>query len=429
MPMTHITIPYGRETLGLDIPAANLVGVYAPHPVAPVDDATAEIKRALAQPIGGPSLRELARHARRVVIVADDLTRPTPTQLIIPLLLDELQAAGVPDAAVQVIIALGTHRQMTEPEIVEKFGEQVVRRVPVINHNAFDDDALVDLGTTPSGVPVQVNRQVTEADLVLGVGSIVPHHIPGFSGGAKIIQPGVCGHRTTGEVHLLSVRHERSLMGVTESVVRQEMEAIAERVGLRAILNTVLDSVGRVVGAFYGEPKATFRRGVELSRQVYGVPVPGLADIVVASSSPCDSEFWQAHKTLYSAELCVRQGGTIIIVTPCPEGVAATHSGVLHFAGRPMAEIDAAIRAGEIEDLTGGALALAWANARRRATVAMVSGGITAEETRALGFQPFDTLDEALGDAFARHGAQARVTVLPFAPDTLPLLDEGRAEG
>lgn len=417
-----ICLPYGDGDLSFTVPARNLLGVYAPHDVPACRDVTFELRRALDAPIGGPTLGQLATGARRVVLVADDNTRPTPADRIVPSLLDELNAAGIPDAAIQVLVALGTHRKMTEDEMRLKFGADTLRRVSVLNHEAFEPAALVDLGSTPSGVSVKVNRRVLQADLIVGIGSIVPHHIPGFSGGAKIIQPGVCGERTTGQVHLLSVRRENSLLGVLENPVRAEMEAIAARAGLRAILNTVLDRHGQVVGAVYGDPRRAFRAGVELSRRVYGVQVPRLADIVVAGSHPCDIEFWQAHKTLYAAELVVRSGGTIIIVTPCPEGVAATHGEMLEFAGRPWEAIDDAIRAGEIRDLTAGALALAWANTRRRAQVVLVSGGILAEQARALGFDHADCLEEALGTALRRHGDDAQVAILPYAPDTLPIV-------
>lgn len=417
-----IEIPYGEATRTVHIPADNLLGVFDPQAVPAVPDPAAEIARALAAPIGAPTLMELARGRRRVVIVADDSTRPTPTDCIVPLLLAALNAAGVPDDAIRVVIALGTHRPMTPDEIVTKFGPEVVCRVPVENHEAFDPAALVDLGETPSGVPVLVNRTVMDADLVIGVGSIVPHHIPGYSGGAKIIQPGVCGERTTGEVHLLSVRREGSLLGVVENPVRAEMEAIAQRAGLQAILNTVLDTRGRLVGAVYGEPRAAFRHGVAMARTVYGVPVPGRAEVVVAGSHPCDIEFWQAHKTLYAAELVVRRGGTIIIVTPCPEGVAVTHPDMVRFAGWPMAEIDAAIRAGDIHDLTAGALALAWASTRRRANVCLVSDGITDADARALGFAPYPDVQSAVDASLEGHGPGAKVAVLPHAPDTLPIL-------
>ncbi|MFH1085124.1 MAG: nickel-dependent lactate racemase [Chloroflexota bacterium] len=420
--MTTIAIPYGCEQIALDIPADQLQGVYAPRDMAMVADAPGEIVRALSQPIAAPGLPELAAGARRVVVVADDMTRATPTQTILPVLLDGLNAAGVPDDAVEVIIALGTHRPMTAREIEIKFGRAVTQRVAVYNHDAFDVAVLQDIGQTPSGVPVSVHRRVVGADLVIGVGSIVPHHIPGYSGGAKIIQPGVCGSRTSGEVHLLSVRHPASLLGVLENRVRYEMEAIAERAGLRAILNTVLDREGRLVRAVFGDPRAAFRAGAALARQGYGVPVAGLADIVIASSHPCDIEFWQAHKTLYAAERCVRPGGTLIVVTPCPEGLAVTHPEMVEFAGRSYEELDRALAGGEIADLTAGALALAWANVRRRARVALVSGGIAPEVARAVGFEPHATLAEALAAALERHGRGASISVLPHAPDTLPLL-------
>ncbi|MFP3897137.1 MAG: nickel-dependent lactate racemase [Anaerolineales bacterium] len=417
----QIEIPYGEETIRCTVPTANLKGIHVPHEVPPVQDEKHEIRRALDHPIEAPPLQKVAQGAERVVIVADDNTRLTPTHIIVPLLLNALNAAGVPDEAVEILIALGTHRQMTESEIEQKFGSETTGRTPVINHNCNDDGALVDLGITPGGVSVQVNRRVLEADLVLGVGSIVPHHIPGFSGGAKIIQPGVCGARTTGQIHLLSVRRPTSLLGRMENEVRREMEAIAERAGLRAILNTILDSEGRLIRAVYGDPRPAFRRGVEVSRRVYGVPVPEKTDIVIASSHPCDIEFWQAHKTLYPAQRCVREGGTIIVVTPCPEGLSVTHPEIAEYAGREMDEIDAAIHSGEIEDLTAGALALAWASVRRHADVAMVSDGIGGEVAQRVGFHPYATLQEALDAALDHHGRDATISVLPYAPDTLPL--------
>jgi len=420
--MQTVEIPYGADTARFEVPSENLIGVFAPRPVRTAPDMVSELQRALAQPIGAMPLRVVAQNADRVAIVADDGTRRTPVDIILPLLLAQLNAAGVPDRKIEVIVALGTHREMTPNEIEARFGRMITDRLSVVNHKPCEPDELVDLGPTPSGVQVSVNRHVAEADLVIGIGSIVPHHIAGFSGGAKIIEPGVCGAQTTGQVHLMSVRQESSLMGVVENPVRHEMEEIARRVGLAAILNTILDLNGDVVSAVYGDPVKAHRRGAKSSLRVYGVDVPERADIVIAGSHPCDSEFWQAHKTLYTAELCVRQGGTIIVVTPCPEGVTATHPDVLSFAARDKAAIDAAVQADEIADLTGAALALAWANTRQKATIEMVSAGISDGEARSLGFEPHASVDDALAAALARHGSDARVTVLPHAPDTLPLL-------
>src|SRR5512142_2430430 len=398
----QILLPYGSSTLSFDLPERNLLAVASPNPVKLVADPAAEIRRALAEPIGAPRLSEAAKGAARVVIAADDLTRLTPVEILIPALLDELNAAGVRDEQVSVLVALGTHRPMKPEEIRAHFGEAVTRRVRVINNPWRDPAQMVDLGVTPNGTPVSISRAALEADFLIGVGSIVPHHIPGYSGGAKIVQPGLTGAATTGATHFLSTRAPRSYLGQVENPVRAEIERIAGQVGLKAIFNVVLDPVGRLVQAFYGDTIQAHRDGVQVSQQVYGVPLPGQADIVIAGSHPCDIEFWQAHKSLYPAEIAVKDGGTIIVVTPCPEGVSVTHKDMLAFTGLDAEQIEARILDGTIRDVVSGALALAWAKVRQRAQVSLVSGGIKVEEARALGFTPFVSVDAALEDAFHR---------------------------
>ena len=358
-----------------------------------------------------------------MVILVDDLTRPTPQDAILPILLDELNHAGVPDDQVTVLIALGTHRLMTAAEIRQRFGEPVTRRVEVLNNPWQDPAQMVDLGLTPNGTPVQVTRLALEAGFLLGVGSIVPHHIPGFSGGAKIVQPGITGASTTGATHLLSTRTRRSYLGLVENPVRAEMEYIADRVGLKAIFNTVLGPDGSLVKAFYGAPRLAFRQGAALSAQVWGAKAPFAPKIVVAGSHPCDIEFWQAHKSLYPADMLLKDGGTLILVTPCPEGVSVMHPEVLEYAGLPPEEILARIDSGAIPDVAAGALALAWAKVRQRVRISLVSGGISTTAAQALGFRPFSSLEDALADSFHRHGPQSGLAVLPYAPDTLPIVD------
>jgi nickel-dependent lactate racemase len=416
--LRDIALPYGEREIVVRLPARSLRAVLTPRPAPVCPDPAAEVRRALASPIGMGPLAAAARGARRVVIIADDLTRRTPVDVIIPTLLDELRAGG----KVGVLVALGTHRPMSQAEIQARFGSEVTRRVPVINHPWQDPAQLADLGVTPNGTPIQVSRLAVEADFLIGLGSIVPHHIPGYSGGAKIVQPGICGPATTGATHTLSIRAARSHLGSVENPVRAEMEAIGERVGLKAVFNTVLDPTGRLVRAFFGHPHAAFRAGAALARQVYGVPLAGQADIVVAGSHPCDIEFWQAHKALYPADLAVRDGGTIIVVTPAPEGVSVTHRSMLNITALDAGEIEHLIEQGAIGDVVAGALALAWAKIRRRASISLVSDGIPAEEARALGFTPFTSLDEALAAALRRHGPGATVAVLTHAPETLPIL-------
>ena len=425
-----VNLPYGEEFLRFEIPAANLLAIGTPRPVRPRPGLAAEltrepvdeIRRALANPIGAPRLCEAVLGAGSAVILADDMTRLTPVELLIPALLDELDLGGLRDDQVTVVIALGTHRPMTDEEITAHFGREVVERVRVINNPWQEPAEMVDLGVTRQGTPVSVSRVVMEAGFLIGVGSIVPHHIPGYSGGAKIVQPGVTGAATTGATHYLSTRSARSYLGQVENPVRAEIEDIAVRVGLKAILNGVLDTSGRLVQAFYGDFIQAHRAGVAVARRVYGVPLPGPADIVVAGSHPCDIEFWQAHKALYPAEMALKPGGTIIVVTPCPEGGSVMHPDILAVTGLDADQIEGLIEAGEIEDMVSGALALAWARVRSNAAISLVSGGIQAEEARALGFTPYGTVQAALDAAFRRHGPDASVTVLTHAPDSLPIL-------
>ncbi len=421
---TQISIPYGSQELVFQVPAANLLAVASPNDVTPCQEPQEEVLRALEFPIGAPLLREAARGAQRVVIAADDLTRLTPVEMLVPALLDELNRAGVTDDQITVLMALGTHRPMTEEELYSHFCEEVMRRVRVINNPWQDPGQMIDLGVTANGTPVSISRVALDADFLIGVGSIVPHHIPGFSGGAKIIQPGLTGAATTGATHLLSTRAARSYLGQVENPVRAEIERIAAQVGLRSIFNVVLDHAGRLVQAFYGDPILAHRAGVAVSQQLYGVALPARADIVIAGSHPCDIEFWQAHKCLYPAELAVKPGGTIIVVTPCPEGVSMMHPGMLAFTALEANEIEARIMDGSIPDVVSGALALAWAKTRRHASISLVSGGISPEETRALGFAPFVSVGAALDDAFLRHGPQATVMILTHAPDMLPVVEE-----
>jgi nickel-dependent lactate racemase len=418
----EISLPYGDRQLTLRVPARQLMAVLKPHTVGSCQDPTAEVRRALHTPIQVPPLSQVARHARRVVIIADDLTRQTPVHLIIPHLLEELNASGIRDEQVNVLIALGTHRPMSREEIQTRFGSEVMDRVSVHNNPWQDPAQLVNLGDTPNGTPIQVGRLAVEADFLIGLGTVLPHHISGYSAGSKIVQPGICGALTTGATHYFSTHTRRSYLGLLENPVRAEMEAIADQVGLRAVFNVVLDQKGRLVRAFYGHPQHAFRAGAHLARQVTGVTLPGQADIVIAGSHPCDIEFWQAHKALYPADLAVREGGTVILVTPCPEGVSVTHQNMLNFTKLDAGEIETLIERGAIRDVVGGGLALAWSKMRQRASISLVSDGISDEETHALGFAPFGSLEQALAEALGRHGAGATLTVLTHAPETLPIL-------
>ncbi len=420
--MATVTIPFDGNPLTFGVPDRNLAEILSPRPSSPLSDLERAINAALDLPIGQARLEKWIKPNDRVIIVSDDNTRLTPADRIIPPLLERLNAAGVPDDRIGCIMALGTHRYMTDAEMEAKVGERVYRRIRVFNHEWRDPDALVDLGTSSQGTPLLVNRTVAEADVVIGLGAIVPHHIPGFSGSSKIIQPGVCGARTTAETHLLScIGGGDSLLGIADNPVRRDMDDMADRVGMHTIFNVVMDSQGGVVGVFFGDMRAAFKAGVELAREIYGVAYHETPDIVLANSYPCDLDFWQSHKAQYPAQRMVRPGGTIIVCTPAPEGVSPVHTDLLDFTAWSSKAIQAAYREGRIKNGVAAALATAWALVREKASVILVSPGIPAADKVRLGHTHADSIDGAVAEALRRQGPEARLSVLTHAPDMLPI--------
>jgi nickel-dependent lactate racemase len=200
------------------------------------------------------------------------------------------------------------------------------------------------------------------------------------------------------------------------------MDAIARRIGLDTILNTVLNRHGEVVGVYFGDLVAAFRAGVEKATEVYAVELPKEADIVLSSSHPCDLDFWQAHKTQYPSDLAVKAGGIIIIVTPCEEGVAQTHCDILDITCHPSHRIRDMVSAGRLQDEVAAALAIAWAQVKEREEVFIASHGISESEAGKLGFSYFASAQSALDEALRRKGPNAKVAVLTHAPDMLPIV-------
>ena len=408
-----IQLPYGREKTFISLPKDRLAFLVKPEDYPGVEDEEEEIRRALRDPLGSPKLSELMRRGRRVTIVADDLTRMTPCHKIVPILLDELNVAGVEDKNIKLIIGLGTHRPMTENEIIQRFGKQVVDRIRVVNHTPFDKKNLVYLGTLPSGIPIWVNKEFLEGDIKIVVGNVVPHCFGGFSGGAKGILPGVCGEETTGMLHLVGARITvDKLIGRVENPLRRDMEEVAMIVGLNMIVNTVLTREGRIAGVFVGDFVKAHREAVKMVEKIYIQEVPVEADIIIASSYPADIEYYQGIKGLFASYRTVKKGGTVILLTPCPEGVAQTHPAISKYAALPSREVDRIAREEKVEDPCGVACAMVHAQQREKAHLIFVSDGLTEEMCNSLGVEKASSLDEALKLALKRHREKATMGVI-----------------
>jgi lactate racemase len=421
--MAKIEIRYGSALVTLTVPEANLLDNVGMSHVPRAEDPQRVLAAALAAPIGTAPLRELARGKSRIVLLVDDLTRPTPTHLLLPMVTAELAAAGIRDDQICILVATGTHRPMTAPELERKLGAEVVAQFRVINHDYRIAEEQVELGTTPSGIPITVNRLVAEADFVVGIGNIVPHRYCGWAGGAKIIQPGVGGEATTAGTHLMITKDPDARLGVIENQVRREMEEVAARANLKFIVNTVLDRHANIVDIVAGDFRQAFREGVARALKVYSVSLKGKAEIVVASAYPSDINFWQAGKALYSADLAVRDGGTIILASPCYEGVGE-HGEFVDLLQYDYRTLDRMIAAGEVHDRVGAAAALAVALVLGRAQLWLVTDHVGEAEARRMNVRRFAGLQAALDAALQTHGPDAKVTILHEATEILPIVPE-----
>lgn len=420
-----ITFPYAGIG-GLEVPASRLIGIYDVQRVGARPSPASLTEQALRSPIGTQPLGRLASAGQRVLILCDDYTRPTPAAEMLPPLLAELREAGVSPQNVSILTAQGTHRQMTRAELARKLGEEVLRQHPVMQHDWRNEEDLVPLGETSAGLPIVANRHVLQADLLVGLGHVVPHRITGYSGGAKIVAPGVIGApRTAAEIHWLGAQvPARDLLGAIDNPVRAQVNETGTRVGLRFVVNAVQDAEGRVAAVFAGDPDEAQRQAAVASRAVYGVHLPELADVVIVESYPADVDFWQAAKAACAAEVAVRPGGVVILVSPCPEGVARHHPAVLEYGVRPVEEMRQLVASGEIEDIVAAAILTltAWV-VKERAHGIMVSPGIAPDDQLRLGFAPARTPQEALGMALGIVGRDARIAVLRHGGEIAPMVE------
>jgi nickel-dependent lactate racemase len=416
-----VTLRYGNEQQQVNIPWKNFLDEVGMRQVEPAANPDAVIEAALNAPIGRPPLEELVRGTERLVVLVDDVTRPTPVYRLLPSILRRFEQASIPKDAICILVATGTHRPMTVSELEAKVGSETLAQYRVVNHDYSQPQALVHLGGTPSGIPITLNRLVAEADCVVAVGNIVPHRYCGWAGGAKIIQPGIGGEATTAATHLMITKDPDARLGVVENQVRHEMEAVAERANLKFIVNTILDRYANIVDVVAGDFRQAFRQGVERAREVYSVAITRQADIVLASAYPSDINYWQAGKALYSADLVVRDGGIIILASPCYEGVGE-HEEFVQLLQYDYPTIERMIDNGDVKDRIGAAAALAVALVMGRALVWLVTSNIAADQIRRMKCTPFDTVQDAVDAALEIKGDKAQVTVLHEATEILPVV-------
>jgi nickel-dependent lactate racemase len=390
------TIRFGEAEHSLDVPRGMLVGRLEPASVAPRAPAAEIIRRALALPLGSAPLREFARGKRSAAILVPGKDRVAAASVCLPLLLDELNAAGIPDEAVEVFLATGTHAKHSVEDLARLLGAEAAGRVRCREHDCNDEHELRRIGTTSYGTEVLLHKSVLDADVKVLTGRIIPHYFAGFGGGRKALVPGVAGFRTICQNHRLTLDPVRGIharvrpCSLSGNPVHLDMLEAARLVGPVFVLNTILDTGHKVVSAYAGELEAAHEAGCAEAERAFKVELPEPVDALITSAggSPYDCNFMQALKAIFDVQEAVRPGGAILWVAQCPDGMKP---GFLRWAEVDSdEELERAVRADY--DLTGHNSIMLRA-LRRRARVAFWSG-LPDEHVRALGLEPLHSLRE-----------------------------------
>ena len=424
----QIPIPFSDTLIPVSVPDDRIAFIEDLPKTDPLPAWEEELDRLLDHPTAGEPLSAFLRPSGSVLLLVEDQTRHTPVSRILPVLLAYLNRNGVPDSRIRILIAPGTHRILTDEEIQKKIGPETAKRIRVLQHDYRDPECLADLGTVEAAgieIPVRVNRAVLEADTVIGLGNIIPHPNAGFSGGAKILDPGCCGRETVSGTHMAAALLGFIPLGVMENDCRSSMEEVASRAGLNFIVNVVLNSSNEVIRLVTGEPVLAHRAGCMASREAFGIPIPKPADILISCSYPYDSDFWQCEKAMTTGNLAVRKDGILILAAPCLEGLAHNHDDLLLWTQMSCREVTEAIRKADPSDpdldIVAAGIAMGANLVREKVRhVFLYAPPLSADTVEKLGYVSFPSLQEAIDEAL-RLIPDGSVGVLLRGGDCLPI--------
>lgn len=322
--MEKITFPFGRGKLDIEIEEEELQGllVSRAHEFKAKNSESQIVKEALDNPIDSNKLSTLVKDKKDIVIISSDHTRPVPSHITMPLLLEEIKK-GSPEADITILVATGFHRASTEAELRDKYGNDIVELVNIEMHDSRDQSQMVNLGKLPSGGEMLINKKAVEADLLIAEGFIEPHFFAGFSGGRKSVLPGVASKTTVLANHCAEfIASENARTGNLEgNPMHQDMLYAAEAADLSFILNVVIDAEKKVINAFAGHREKAHLEGTKFVDSLAGVDALP-ADIVITSNGgyPLDQNIYQSVKGMTAAEASCKKDGVIIIAAECSDG-------------------------------------------------------------------------------------------------------------
>jgi len=416
-------VAYGAGRLSLRIPehGTAAVEILEKVPVPPLRDPVAALREALVAPAGAPPLAELARGRRDAMVVVPDITRPAPSRLLLPPLLDALAAGGIGRPAVTVLVATGLHRPCTADELDRMLGPELARGLRVLQHDGRDADAHADLGRTRAGLPIRIDRRFCEADLRIVTGLVEPHLMAGYSGGRKGVCPGLAAAETIRVAHGPAMLEAHVGPGILDgNPLHDALLEVARTVGVHFSVDVALDRERRVAGVFAGDVEAAHAEAVRFVAAESRVSLDAPVDLAVVSGggAPLDATLYQSIKGVCTAMGVVRPGSAILLCAALSEGIgSASFEKCLRESGGPDA-FEACLR-------DPGFFAIdQWmvqhlCQARRRARLLLYTDGVPPEALDPRFVEPVPSPEDGVARALAQIGPGARVAILPQGPYVL----------
>ena len=419
----QVHIAYGKTGLQVDLPEDRTT-VIEPTFVPGLPDEPGALRNALRNPIGTPPLRRLVSSRQTVAISVCDITRPMPSARVLPVLLDEL--SHIPSKQIIILVATGTHRANSPEELEAMLGREVVGGYRVVNHNGFDGGQLKGAGETSEGIPIWLNRHWLESDVRITTGFAEPHFFAGFSGGPKMVAPGLAGLDTIMGLHSATlIGHPNATWGITEgNPIHDSIREIASRTGVDFSVDVTINRDHRITSVYAGELTAVHRAACHDARLSAMHAVDGPFDVVVTSNSgyPLDLNLYQAVKGMSAAAQIVREGGAIVCAAECSDGIPE------HGEYRKiLASRDSPERLLEMIGSPGYNHHDQWqvqlqAQIQLKARVLLKSSYLDPDEVRAAHLEPVGDVQEAVQRCLQEYGQGARVCALPQGPQTIPYI-------
>jgi nickel-dependent lactate racemase len=419
-------LAYGKKGLSVQLPDEAAVTVLEPAHEEALADPRAALREALRRPLEGPPLRELARGAAKVGVVFNDITRPTPNQLILPAIFEEFASAGLKTGQITLFNATGTHRGNTAAELEGMLGAEIAGRYRIVQNDARAADAHVRIGRTPGGNEVWMLREFMACDLKILTGFIEPHFVAGFSGGGKAVMPGLARLDTVMHNHgARNIDSPHSTWGLTEgNPLWEDVRAAARLAQPGFLVNVALNRDKAITAVFAGAWEQAHARGCAWVKERAMVPVAEPFDIVLTSNSgyPLDLNLYQAVKGMSAAALVLKPGGGILIAAECWDGIPEHGAfGELLRQARSPEELLRTVRAPGFarEDMWEAQL---LALVCQKARVYVYSDGLTDEQIRSAHLEPCRSIEATVAELRREYGLGARICVLPEGPQTIPYL-------